>query len=130
MKSKYSNYTILFWKSSHEKCSAGIILQKSIKFFGTFYFLFISVSGAYQKSYERTQKQQKEQKEANRIAEEISIATKGNATKEEIYYLKEVDGYVVVYKEDKETIFEVTSIRVESLPEEIKAEVQAQRLLA
>ena len=75
----------------------------------------------------RTQKQQKEQKEANRIAEEISIATKGNATKEEIYYLKEVDGYVVVYKEDKETIFEVTSIRVESLPEEIKAEVRNEK---
>ena len=86
----------------------------------------VAISGAYQKSYERTQKQQKEQKEANRIAEEISIATKGNATKEEIYYLKEVDGYVVVYKEDKETIFEVTSIRVESLPE-IKAEVRNEK---
>ena len=58
---------------------------------------------------------------------EISIATKGNATKEEIYYLKEVDGYVVVYKEDKETIFEVTSIRVEALPEEIKAEVRNEK---
>lgn len=87
----------------------------------------VAISGAYQKSYEKTQKQQKEQKEANRIAEEISIATKGNATKEEIYYLKEVDGYVVVYKEDKETIFEVTSIRVEALPEEIKAEVRNEK---
>ncbi len=87
----------------------------------------VAISGAYQKSYERTQKQQNEHKEANLIADEISIAPKGNATKEEIYYLKEVDGYVVVYKEDKETIFEVTSIRVEALPEEIKAEVRNEK---
>ena len=31
------------------------------------------------------------------------------------------------HKEDKETIFEVTSIRVESLPEEIKAEVRNEK---
>lgn len=87
----------------------------------------IAISGAYQKSYEKAQKQQKEPKEANQISEEMSITTEGNATKDEIYYLKEVDGYVIVYKEDRETVFEVTSIRVEELPEEIKAEVRNEK---
>lgn len=40
------------------------------------------------------------------------------------YYLKEKEGYVVVYREDKTTIFETTGIALSSLPEVLQAEIQ------
>ena len=40
------------------------------------------------------------------------------------YYLLEKNGYVVVYLSDKETIYEYTSIDVETLPETVQNEVK------
>ena len=40
------------------------------------------------------------------------------------YYLLEKNGYVVVYLSDRETIYEYTSIDVETLPETVQNEVK------
>lgn len=41
----------------------------------------------------------------------------------QIYYLKELNGRVMVYREDKSTLFEPTQISVSSLPEKLKKEI-------
>lgn len=40
------------------------------------------------------------------------------------YYLKDTDGFVVVYRQDKKTVFEPTGIQTASLPEELAEEIQ------
>lgn len=46
------------------------------------------------------------------------------------YYLVEVDGYVAVYESDQKTLFETTSIRMDSLPEKLREEIQRKKGLA
>lgn len=60
-------------------------------------------------------KQQKEQ----------SISTQGNAEKSECFYLKELNGFVAVYQNDKNTVYEYTNIRVADLPDELQREIQS-----
>ena len=48
----------------------------------------------------------KEQKEMNNT----SVAADGQALKDDCYYLKELNGYVVVYLSDKKTVYEYTDI--------------------
>lgn len=43
---------------------------------------------------------------------------------EECYYIKDTDGYVTVYMADEETIYEYTTISIQSLPEEIQKELK------
>lgn len=43
------------------------------------------------------------------------------------YYLVEVDGYVAVYESDQKTLFETTSIRVDSLPQKLQEEVRQKK---
>ena len=43
---------------------------------------------------------------------------------EDCYYIKEKDGFVVVYEGDKSTVYEYTSIKVESLPRETQDAIQ------
>ncbi len=45
------------------------------------------------------------------------------ASSEEVYYLKEQDGYVIVCLPDRSTVYETTSISVELLPESVKKEI-------
>ena len=45
---------------------------------------------------------------------------KAVAETELCYYLKSVDGYVTVFKSDKKTVYEYTTIRVDELPEDIQ----------
>ena len=40
------------------------------------------------------------------------------------YYLKELNGYVVVYLSDKKTVYEYTDISLEDLPENLQKEIQ------
>ena len=40
------------------------------------------------------------------------------------YYVKEADGYVIVYESDKKTPYEYTSIWVEDLPEHIQKKLK------
>ena len=66
----------------------------------------------------------KKEKIAQEAEENKVITTQGNADKKEIYYLTELNGYVVVFKEDKNSLFEYTNILVEDLPEELQKEIR------
>ena len=62
----------------------------------------------------------KEQREMN----DTSVAADGQALKDDCYYLKELNGYVVVYLSDKKTVYEYTDISLEYLPENLQKEIQ------
>jgi len=80
--------------------------------------LLLAVTFGYHKQYEYVEEQA-------RIAEENeTLNVQGNAVKENIFYLEPLNGYVVVYLEDKNTIFEYTDIRVSELPDEIQREIE------
>lgn len=53
-----------------------------------------------------------------------SVAAQGSAQKEELYYLKRRNGYVVVYQDDQKSIYEYTNIRMEDLPKELQEEIE------
>lgn len=85
------------------------------------------VSGAYQISYNTAVEHAKEEKvvpEKKEPEEAESVSVEGEATEDYCYYLLEVNGYVVVYLNDKKTIYEYTSIDVESLPVLLQNEVK------
>lgn len=89
------------------------------------------VSGAYQISYNTAVEHAKEEKavpEKKEPEEAESVAAEGEVTEAETedycYYLLEVNGYVVVYLDDKKTIYEYTSIDVETLPVLLQNEVK------
>ncbi|MCI8637877.1 MAG: hypothetical protein HFG41_01705 [Coprococcus sp.] len=60
---------------------------------------------------------------------EDTVSTQGDAKKEDTYYLAELNGYVVVYKYDKKTVFEYTNILLEDLPEELKEEIRSGKIV-
>lgn len=90
----------------------------SISFFVAIILCLVMLSFAYQMSYNH----QKE-KVNSKQNDQISVPTEGNAAKAEVYYLKDLNGFVAVYKNDKKTIYEYTDIRIDELPEEIASEV-------
>ena len=88
--------------------------------------VLLLVSGAYQFSYHAVEERAKEEKtvEIEQKKIEESVETEGEAMKNYCYYLLEKNGYVVVYLSDKETIYEYTSIDVETLPVTVQNEVK------
>ena len=66
----------------------------------------------------RQRKQQKSKK-----TQDLSIAADGQALKEDCYYLKSLNGYVVVYLNDKKTVYEYTDIPLDGLPETLQQEI-------
>lgn len=88
-------------------------------------FLLVSMLGiGYQLSYKYALSKQQAKAETTEQRTE-SITTKGEATKNEGYYICELHGYVVVYLYDKKTIFEVTNIPLSELPEELQEEISS-----
>ena len=96
---------------------------------GFLLFLILVVFGitcAYQLSLNKGKREiqaeinAKEQKEMNNT----SVAADGQALKDDCYYLKEFNGYVVVYLSDKKTVYEYTDISLEGLPENLQKEIQ------
>lgn len=55
--------------------------------------------------------------------EENGQDTKEKGVPMEIYYLRELNGRVMVYREDKNTLFEPTQILLSSLPKELQKEI-------
>ena len=55
--------------------------------------------------------------------EDVQKAKKG-------FYLKELHGFVVVYLEDKKTIYEFTEIPLSDLPEEVRQEIAQGKQIA
>ena len=111
---------------------------------GAAFFLFITL--AYKMSYEYSMdrhmeklSQRKEETEnedvqkADGIGKTESIAAEGEAVKggaKKGFYLKELHGFVVVYLEDKKTIYEFTEIPLSDLPEEVRQEIAQGKQIA
>lgn len=97
-------------------------------------FLVASLLGiGYQMSYQYVMDKQLTQAESNleipeQPKEEI-VTTKGTAEKNEGYYLCELQGYVVVYLGDHETIYEMTEIPLATLPDNVRVEVEAGKFI-
>lgn len=90
----------------------------SVGFFAAIMLCLIVLTVAYQLSYT------KEEYEMKRQIREESVATEGNAKKAESFYLSELDGYLIVYREDKKTVYEYTSIEMDGLPENVAKEIR------
>lgn len=94
----------------------------SIGFFAAFFLVVLLLTVGYQISY-----QYRMDKQEAKTAEGQSgqfVSTKGEATKNEGYYLKELHGYVAVYLSDGETLYELTEIACSSLPKEVQEAVR------
>lgn len=65
---------------------------------------------AYRISYNRALDEHNSNKEEEELVSETELC----------YYIKAVDGYVTVFKSDKKTVYDYTTIRVEDLPENIQ----------
>lgn len=75
------------------------------------------ISAGYYRSYGLSEKKQQEKKDTAYVsAQEDTGYGK--------YYLKELDGLVTVYLEDKKTVFETTGIEVKTLPDSLQKEIK------
>ena len=101
-----------------------VLMKKrySIGFFAAFFLIISLLAIGYQLSYQYRMDKQ----EAKTVEEENTqfISTKGETTKNEGYYLKELHGYVAVYLSDGETLYELTEISCSSLPKEVQEAVR------
>lgn len=101
-----------------------------IGFFAAAIIAVITISGAYELSYQRAKdkaeaKNQVTKEESIEKAEsEKSVRTEGEALKEDCFYLMEVNGYIVVYHSDKETPYEYTDILYDELPAAVRDEIR------
>lgn len=77
----------------------------------------------YRYSQELVEEGKKEQTE-NSISQEKTISTQGDAQKDELYYLKDLNGYVVVYMNDRTTVYEYTNILISDLPDTYQNEIK------
>lgn len=85
------------------------------------------VSMAYYGTYGLAEKRNTESEQQEQTMEEtdaalVSSQEEGGYGK---YYLKESDGFVIVYKEDKQTVFETTGISLDTLPDSLQEEIKA-----
>lgn len=76
--------------------------------------LLFAITFGYHKEYEYVEKQTKID----------TVTAQGKAIKESVFYLKDLNGYVVVYLEDGKTIYEYTDIKVKDLPEMVQKEIE------
>ena len=59
-----------------------------------------------------------------------SVMTEGDAKKKTSgYYLKELNGYVAVYRADGTSLYETTNIPVEALPDDLRADLDKGRYI-
>lgn len=98
-------------------------MKYGIGFFAGVFFVFALLGIGYRISSEYVLDREESKVELVRQKTE-SITTKGDATKNEGYYICGLHGYVVVYLNDKKTIFEVTNIPLTDLPKELSKEIK------
>lgn len=77
----------------------------------------------YRAAREKTQARIDATKEVKKAQPEETVAADGHALKEDCYYLKNVNGYVVVFLSDKKTAYEYTDILCEELPHSVQEEL-------
>lgn len=61
--------------------------------------------------------------------EAAAAVNSGNPSVVYHYYLKEEDGYVSVYLNDKKTLYEYTTIRLDNIPEPLQKEIRNGKFL-
>lgn len=97
------------------------------KFFcSTSVVLFLCVlSVGYYGTYKISDMRQIQAQEKEEEAKSVSSGTGGYG----LYYLKDGNGYVMVYEGDKTTLYEPTSILVETLPKTLQEEIRGGKFL-
>ena len=79
---------------------------------------------SYEKSKERAEKIKTEEQQARTATDISSVTTGSQASKNDCYYLMEVNGYIVVYLSDKKTPYEYTDIHYDELPDFLRQEIR------
>lgn len=104
----------------------------SIGFFAIMLGLMAAVSVANHWEFQRVKELAEEEKiiSTKEVNDAESVrTTDGHAKKAECFYLAEEQGYVIVLKSDKKTIYEYTNIKVEDLPDLIQTEVKNGKMI-
>lgn len=105
-----------------------------IGFFMTVFFMVSLLGIGYQMSYQYVvdrhaaqvkAEQEQEREQIPEAPKEELVTTRGTAQKNEGYYLCALQGYVVVYLGDHETIYEMTEIQLDTLPDNVRSEVES-----
>lgn len=104
-----------------------------VGFFAAVLLVGVLLTAGYQISYERIA--ERSAAPDNEITDTRSITAEGeaaaeDASGEEGYYLCEMQGFVVVYLSDRQTIYEMTEIPLSDLPEEVQQEIAAGKYIA
>lgn len=94
----------------------------SISFFAAMAACAILLMSAYQISYNHAREEAAKKNSAEQLR---AVPTEGNASASGsvLYYLKDLDGFLAVYCQDRKTVYEYTDIRIDELPEDIASEV-------
>ena len=83
-----------------------------------------AITGAYQLNLKKGKEELRaEIKAQEQKREQRTVTAEGHALKEDCYYLKARNGYVVVYLSDKKTAYEYTDILLSDLPENLQKEI-------
>lgn len=115
-------------KSKTTAKGVGIMRNKyGIGFLSVILILALFITSAWQYSYrvarQKTLDRIEAAKEMEKFQSEETVTADGHALKEDCFYLKNVNGYVVVFLSDKKTAYEYTDILCEELPENIRQEL-------
>lgn len=86
--------------------------------------IVFAITCAYQLSLKKEKEELRaEIKAQEQEREQRTVTAEGQALKEDCYYLKAQNGYVVVYLSDKKTAYEYTDILLSDLPENLQKEI-------
>lgn len=105
-----------------------------IGFFAALFLVLFLLSAGYQISY-RHVIDRRASLEEEQSAVTKSISTEGDAVTEKTdrdggYLLRELNGFVVVYLADGNTIYELTEIPLSDLPEELQQQILEGKILS
>lgn len=103
-------------------------VKHGIAFVAVLFVAATLIGLGYQFSYQHALKQQDIQAEVVPAPKSVSVQGEAKEAPEdelpaEGYYLAQLNGYVVVYYSDKQTIYEMTGIAVDGLPKEVQGEI-------
>ena len=104
-----------------------------VGFFAAILIFGVLLTAGYQISYERVA--ERSAAPGNEVTDTRSITAEGEAAAEDAeedegYYLCAMQGFVVVYLNDRKTIYEMTEIPLSDLQEEVQQEVAAGKYIA
>ena len=105
----------------------GVFVMKNkygIGFLVCMILIAFAITGAYQLNLKKGKEELRaEIKAQEQKREQRTVTAEGHALKEDCYYLKARNGYVVVYLSDKKTAYEYTDILLSDLPENLQKEI-------